>query len=731
MKRTLSLLLTAVLLLGMLPITAAAAAESSNQQIEGGNVPVYYTYNEGTGTFAQDANPTNAVTTNKATDPEVTISKVIQGTGTENQFDITLNVTTTQKVERSPSMPDAAVALVIDKSTSMYYCVNCGKSENHRNHSVQSAGCDLCQRCTGFTPSSRYSDYCATCGHWKGYHHDASAATCEYQSRMDAAKEAAIAFAAEYAASAKDENGNVIAHRYMSLTKFSGTAELIDLNAASASVWIDVAALDWTLGADGQYHNSVVDAINGVNPPSQGDGTNVADPLGLADGALDSLFREQANNDKLSRAMSFVLLLGDGEPNKNGTAPQVDAGFTRYSTYQGQPYSNAEKWVYNIRQTGTKLLSAYVGVDRTADGYLWFNAMSNQCQLAANADELVESFDIYLTLIKISAEAWEVTDPMGANISFVSKQAGEANYRVTGQGTNSETLIWTLRNDIPTVYKHGTSTRVDYDKIKDSEEYDFVYSLTYRVQLDNTGAGADQYGLTNGATYLTYYLTDREGNPVDEQGNLIADSEDLPVLYFKVPKVKGLYADLYLQKQDSKGNLLPGATFTLTGAKTIADTGAGNGNHLFAGIPSGEEHSYTLTEKNAPAGFVTPTGSDAQTAITVKWGKVYVGSTEITANAPHIVRNTRDPQKKSFTVTKSWLPAGSAPTDGTTVSVDIYVMTGATQDGTPIYDAAKAPVDTLELTQGNGWSDTTIQLPTKDEDGNDIAYVAVEQAVTG
>ena len=51
MKRTLSLLLTAVLLLGMLPITAAAA-ESSNQQIEGGNVPVYYTYNEGTGTFA-------------------------------------------------------------------------------------------------------------------------------------------------------------------------------------------------------------------------------------------------------------------------------------------------------------------------------------------------------------------------------------------------------------------------------------------------------------------------------------------------------------------------------------------------------------------------------------------------------------------------------------------------------------------------------------------------------
>lgn len=52
MKRTLSLLLTAVLLLGMLPITAAAA-ESSNQQISNPGGTVYYDtdgtqYQEGT-----------------------------------------------------------------------------------------------------------------------------------------------------------------------------------------------------------------------------------------------------------------------------------------------------------------------------------------------------------------------------------------------------------------------------------------------------------------------------------------------------------------------------------------------------------------------------------------------------------------------------------------------------------------------------------------------------------
>lgn len=39
MKRTLSLLLTAVLLLGMLPITAAAAAESSQSADRGRKCP--------------------------------------------------------------------------------------------------------------------------------------------------------------------------------------------------------------------------------------------------------------------------------------------------------------------------------------------------------------------------------------------------------------------------------------------------------------------------------------------------------------------------------------------------------------------------------------------------------------------------------------------------------------------------------------------------------------------
>ena len=47
------------------------------------------------------------------------MSKTIAGTGTENQFEITLEVTTTQKLDELKVSADAAVVLVMDVSNSM------------------------------------------------------------------------------------------------------------------------------------------------------------------------------------------------------------------------------------------------------------------------------------------------------------------------------------------------------------------------------------------------------------------------------------------------------------------------------------------------------------------------------------------------------------------------------------------------------------------------------------
>ena len=49
----------------------------------------------------------------------VTVSKTVRETGTENEFEITLQVTTREKLEEIPTSSDSAVVLVMDTSGSM------------------------------------------------------------------------------------------------------------------------------------------------------------------------------------------------------------------------------------------------------------------------------------------------------------------------------------------------------------------------------------------------------------------------------------------------------------------------------------------------------------------------------------------------------------------------------------------------------------------------------------
>ena len=149
MKRTLSLLLTAVLLLGMLPITAAAA-ESSNQQISNPGGTVYYD-TDGTqyqeGTLGEDG-------------IVVKMTKMVEGTTTENEFIVTLQVQTNQKLTEIPaSTPDAAVALAIDVSNSMDDCVNCGKEEDDPIHQGESHTEYYCSGTSGNTYKEHWHSY--------------------------------------------------------------------------------------------------------------------------------------------------------------------------------------------------------------------------------------------------------------------------------------------------------------------------------------------------------------------------------------------------------------------------------------------------------------------------------------------------------------------------------------------------------------------------------------------
>ena len=105
-KRVLSVLLTLVMILGLLPTSVFAA--SNDWQVGS-----YVGYDAATGqkTGEQYATAKDGVT----------MQKNISAAGTENLFNIDLIVTTQEQLEEIPMSPDAAVVLVIDSSYSMNY----------------------------------------------------------------------------------------------------------------------------------------------------------------------------------------------------------------------------------------------------------------------------------------------------------------------------------------------------------------------------------------------------------------------------------------------------------------------------------------------------------------------------------------------------------------------------------------------------------------------------------
>ena len=121
-KRVLSLVLALVMALSLLPTVAFATdkdIQAQNQIVDAGG-KVYYDKDgkqHTSGTLGE-----NGIV--------VEMSKTVEATGTENLFDVTLQVKTNQKLTEIPSStPDAAVMLALDVSNSMDDCVHCCKEQ--------------------------------------------------------------------------------------------------------------------------------------------------------------------------------------------------------------------------------------------------------------------------------------------------------------------------------------------------------------------------------------------------------------------------------------------------------------------------------------------------------------------------------------------------------------------------------------------------------------------------
>lgn len=724
-KRVLSLVLALVMALSLLPTVAFAtdADIQAREQIEGGETPVYYTYDAQTGTFGTQTTANSTVTSPGG---KVEISKTIAPTGEENLFDITLKVKTQQEITQTTTSPDAAVVLVLDVSGSMGYCADCGTEETSHGH-------NFTDRYGAGAFGTKPDGYCDKCGLTSTNHWSFGMCSGFTESRLNAAKATAAQFLQKFAASAAG------AERQVAVVTFSSGANAMDFGYGT--YWLDVA--------EGNNLTTVVNAINNLSADG---GTNM-------DAGLRVAYKLLTQSAIASIDYRNVILLTDGEP----TFCVNDPGFNSRSaalSYGGGDWdvhgigsAACEKTVSYVETVArairnlsadTKLYSVYYGGDGdTMDIYSennhyqtsekerniadWLGSVSSRDAFtAANADELNASFDAIIKIIEMQTKAWTVTDKMGDRIQFVSGAVVNGENQAKIYDTASSSIVWRLPLDVPKM------------------EGDWhVYTMTYQVRLNNVGTDFDtaKYYLTNGETKLEYSFfktqtingMEQQG-PTDESGSFVynADGTVKPgmekwtenqVLYFKVPAVKGYQADLSFIKVNEKGTALLGAQFDLTPnpAGSVnwsdSDTSDGSGKIEFTDIPSG--YTYTLKETKAPDDY----NPVADITVTVKYGKITTtGATNITDG------KLVDPAKQTYRdvpITKTWLkPANETTPDSITVTLK---QDGAAMPGYTDFVISKSNCKV----EDNTWTYTFEDLPDSKPEGGSYAYTVEEKAVDG
>ena len=598
-KRLVALIMVMALALSLVPVGATgggsktdngetAKSEQASKQIENsdGNT-LYYDYKNGS--FASEGSTDFVKENNGGDTHHVEVSKTITPTGTENQFDITLQVQTTEAIETSTKQPDAAVVLVIDVSPSMEYCANCGQEKGHKQ--------------------------------W-----------CEERdkSRLDAAKEAAKAFLETYAGFEGETYTDPGAARYVSIVAYGGYAytlvETMDLHGDSTQ------ATQAQLTQLNQKIDGIDDTISS---------TNIDAGLKLAQDKLE----EVSNIDN-----KFVVLLTDGEPNRsgdylngNGYVLPTDYPEEYKSHQQGhwwvdmRDYENPAKRAMYIQN---KLSATFYSICfDTDDGVQkWMNSFSDKCVSADNASDLETAFEDIVFRLLLSVQAWRVTDPMAKYITYEGQTDSGHDKDAIDFNSQKKTLNWNLRADLlsdATKIVDKEDKPIDKDNYQEGMECTITYSLTYRISLDveemvkdrvEFANNVSQYILTNGATYLQYSLSQKDKSTgeivyVRDDGSKIEDGNPMLTMYFKVPKVRGYVGNLEFTKIGSDTNgALAGATFALTGTAPDWSATYGpteeNGQVSFVDIPSGA--TYTLQETATPEGY----RKHGDIEITVAYGQV-------------------------------------------------------------------------------------------------------------
>ncbi|MCL1858786.1 MAG: Cna B-type domain-containing protein [Oscillospiraceae bacterium] len=632
-KRVLAFILIMMMIFSILPamvLPVLAEEHTSAEQIEKNGGTQYYKKDGTDATSRSDA--------------WVGISKTIEGTDVENEFEITLTVETKQESSTVNENLDASAVLVLDMSGSMWFCATCGSGNNG------SLG----------THSNVNNSTTNPCYSRRGQ------AITEAQTRYYALREAAKTFVDTFA---QDEDEAYLTDgtsRYISIVVFgsSGVAQTIGGN-----YWVDVAT-EAGRTAVTSYLNGLTAFTNTSNTATNGYYTAIECGLAVARNLYIRSNVTNTNNRILPKATitnNNVVLFTDGVPNRGGNSGTGTTGLS-ISSNGGHSLSNTQLRASEIKSgsTGTTPRHAaalYAIAYAEANIQTLQNIVNGSNGNSSNNSSHVYSAttanlsDIFETLSKeITSSAGTgglvVTDPMGDHIVW-SVIEDQSQTGITG---DLDGFTWMPTDD-------GTGP--------DANGW-YTYTYKYKITLNNLddayeGGPTD----TNGKTSLAFSIVENG----QTTGSFTKD--------FNVPQVAGFEADPTLSFKkvghDNANIGLEGIKFTLE-STDIGDDGKplwedtaeslADGTVTFGAIPSG--HTYILKEDFIPAALAGIYDSNEQEyTVVVSWGEIDGENSDIPANGTF---NFVNPTKPIIEIKKVWLDV-----DGTTVLAnDVATYEGTT-----------------------------------------------------
>lgn len=439
-KRGLALLMCICMIFTLLPFSALA--DATTQDV------VYGKYGANGWEQKDTAGPSETYTSQ--TGANIKYSKEAKPVeGEADTYEITLKIESTT-TKTSPGA--SAVVLSIDISTSMYYCTICGRNwEDNENH-------------------TRNCSY--------------EGKVLFEQTRLHAAREAAVSFINNYAGS-KDGVG-----RYLQIVSFQG------YGYTNLSNWIDVSKSD--------NKTTAINTVNALEPVYKGsnaNGTNLEQGLSRAKNCIIS------TPDGIAKDNKFAVVLTDGAPNRYGSN-SFSALFD--STIYNKTIATAKM----LKKACSVYTVCFGASNDTFNGSTVGNFLKNDIASSPNCAYNADSVSaLNAAFTKIFEEinhglssGFTVNDPMGANIVLQSQSITDAVIDNNGNG-----FIWTPTDPSEIVPgENGAKT--------------YIYTVTYRVKLNTSAEGFvdGKYYPTNDDTTLKF-----------------KDGETAKTLHFNVPGVKG------------------------------------------------------------------------------------------------------------------------------------------------------------------------------------------------